>query len=157
MGGQPSQNNQLAAPRTGNNSRSGHPKNSQHPEFQPWKKWIFGISLIIFFFSFVVALDQMFSQPLRIFCLPSIKSLAYIGFSLSLLCLIVIRYLFHEHIAYRERLEDPSEIHALIVDAKIVVPRLTKPERPENYAQKKKDVNDEVNRLEEKGEKRRPV
>ena len=72
--------------------------------------------------------------------------IALAGFLTGLLSEFLVRHKINVH---EKRKEDRSEIEALIQDAKSVQPRLIKPERPTNFAEKRKQLEAEVHRLTE--------
>ena len=77
----------------------------------------------------------------------------YIAFAFVLATVImdrVIRYPLHRH---KARLEDPSEVESLIVEARTVEPRLKDPKKPDYYEDKIVDLEAEVKRLTELGPK----
>jgi len=78
----------------------------------------------------------------------------YIAFTILLIMFLFDRILRHKMIRHDERREDPSEVQALFVEAETVAPRLEKPEtRPEDYEQKVKNLNEEIKRLKNLGER----
>ena len=60
-------------------------------------------------------------------------------------------YVRHEDFARRSRLKDESEVKASIVEAKTVEPRLHEPRRPEEFEEKKKQLDEEIDRLQKIG------
>ena len=58
-------------------------------------------------------------------------------------------WLRHEKALHAARLEDLSEVAAMIVEARYVEPRLKDPQRPEDYERKREELNQEVKRLQD--------
>ena len=105
-------------------------------------KWIAAIMSVFFVF---VALDQLCSQNPFLW---SCRCLAYLGLVLGLASFAYWLYVRHEDFAHRSRLKDESDVRASIVEAKTVEPRLHEPRRPEEFEEKKKELDEEIDRLE---------
>lgn len=79
----------------------------------------------------------------------------YLALVVIPLGVFVDRYVRGDRLIHQSRLEDPSEVRALLIEARTVEPRISPDDlneitrRPENYQQKHKDLQDEVERLEE--------
>ena len=120
-------------------------ENEKRKSWRGWKR-IAAITSVLFVF---VALDQLcFENPVVLW---PCRCLAYLGLVLGLASFAYWRYLQHENVARRSRLTDESEVKASIVEAKTVEPRLCDPRRPEKFEEKKKNLDDEIDRLEKIG------
>ena len=104
-------------------------------------KWIAAITSVLLVF---VAVDQLcFENPFLWPC----RCLAYLGLVLGLASFACWLYVRHEDFARRSRLKDESEVRASIVEAKTVEPRLHEPRRPEEFEEKRKQLDEEIDRL----------
>ena len=120
-------------------------ENEKRKSWRGWKR-IAAITSVLLVF---VALDQLcFENPVVLW---PCRCLAYLGLVLGLASFAYWRYLQHENVARRSRLTDESEVKASIVEAKTVEPRLRDPRRPEKFEEKKKNLDDEIDRLEKIG------
>ena len=112
------------------------------------KRLAITVSWLVVLAGLLMAVDQLcFDSPVLWTC----RCLAYGGLVLVLTGLALVIYCHHKARAYRDRLEDKSSVDASIVEARTVEPRLLDPIRPEKIEEKKKNLNDEVNRLQRIG------
>ena len=94
----------------------------------------------------LVAVDQLcLENPFFWSC----RCLAYLGLVAGLGSFVAWRYFQHKDVAHQGRLEDKSDVEASIVEAKTVEPRMVRPLRPEGFKEKKKNLDNEIKRLEE--------
>ena len=114
------------------------------PELIGWKFLLLlgqrAISLLAFFYVIDQAAVDYF---------PKSTHGTYIALILIPLCFLLSRVFQHEIRVHEERLQDPSEVEALIVEARTIEPRMDN--KPENYAEKAKDLQEEADRLEKAG------
>lgn len=136
------------------------------PKLGLWEKVILRIGYFVFVICLIYLVEQFcsihffswlpkwflekYSIFLESFFGPCIWG-TYVTFTIILLILIInrlIKYRINEH---KARLEDRSEVEAILVEADTVEPRIFGPEKPDNYADKKKQLKMEVDRLNEIG------
>ena len=120
-------------------------KKRSQPQWRPYVVNTFrGFSLA----GLLVAVDQLcLENPFFWSC----RCLAYLGLVAGLGSFVAWRYLLREDVAHQGRLEDKSDVEASIVEAKTVEPRMVRPLRPEGFKEKKKNLDNEIKRLEEIG------
>ncbi len=75
----------------------------------------------------------------------------YVAFGAIFTALLVHHWIYHKRKVHFGRLEDISEVEATFVEVRTVEPRLNKPEKPDRYKEKKKQLEGEVSRLQELG------
>ena len=118
------------------------------PKFIWWKKWIvlpfIWITLSV---SLLYLADQLcFKQT------PSCICCTYIAFGLVLSIIVIDRWIYHEIIVHNARLEDVSEVEATFVEAKVVeLANLGYMSEEEYFKKKKSELDEEVKRLKELG------
>ena len=120
-------------------------KKRSQPQSRPYVVNTFrGLSLA----GLLVAVDQLcLENPFFWSC----RCLAYLGLVAGLGSFVAWRYFQHKDVAHQGRLEDKSDVEASIVEAKTVEPRMVRPLRPEGFKEKKKNLDNEIKRLEEIG------
>lgn len=129
-------------------SPSGGPKLRKDlfpPKLSWWEKATLWISYTALILMSLYLMDQLCLQRIT----ASSVCGTYIAFGVVLSMLLIDRLVRHRLFVHKARLEDPSEIEALIVEAKTVERRLTDPEKPHNYDEKKDQLEKEVTRLQE--------
>lgn len=72
----------------------------------------------------------------------------YFASSVGISALIIDRLIRHKRLVHEARVEDRSEVEAFIQEVKHVEPRLQSPERPAEFEKRRKNLDDEVDRLE---------
>lgn len=77
--------------------------------------------------------------------------MSYVSLGLVLSAILVIRYFCHREVLQEYRGEDLAEVEATMVEARNVQPRLSDPERPESFKEKRTCLLQEVARLKEIG------
>lgn len=86
---------------------------------------------------------------------PAAICATYIALGFVLVGVGLILQVLHMPSVYKGRLEDRSEVEALFVEVRTTEPRLPEtnacPRKPDNYVQKKNDLDVEVHRLEDIG------
>ena len=75
------------------------------------------------------------------------RCVAYVGLIVGLTGFASVFYFRHKEVAHQNRLEDQSEVDALIVEAETVEPRLLDPIKPEGFEEKTKNLATEIGRL----------
>ena len=135
---------------------SPRPQDRLPPQLPRWKMGLLWIARSILFLSLIFVAWQfpacLFASeaPSYSYC-PSDENTGifytYLAFSLILSSVIVGRLLRYGIDVHESRLEVPSEIDSLIVEARFVEPRVLKPIKPDNFEEKKKQILREVQRL----------
>lgn len=127
-----------------------HPQNEFPPKLSRWQR----IFLFIIKVSIICALLYILGQTCPIiFPISSICG-TYFAFGVLLAMFLFDRILRHKILVHEARLEDPSEIHSLFVEAANVELRLTEPEkRPKADDYKIENLKKEVERLKGLGKK----
>ena len=110
-----------------------------------WWQWVF-----FFVAWFFVLVGLVFTADQLCFkILPPCICCTYIAFGFVLSGLIIDRWIHHELIVHNERLEDISEVEAMFVEARTVERTKKGPmSKPDYFEQKKKELLEEVRRLE---------
>jgi len=101
-------------------------------------------------FFFVIPVAYLIEQ----FCLgylPCSLCWTYVAFASVLVGVLIDRNMRQKLSFHEARLEDESEIKALILEARSVEPRLSDPEKPNNYTEQKKELQDRADSLEKNG------
>ena len=126
------------------------PEDKLSPELTKWRRrflrlgraaMLIGVGYIIYICV------QVFWNPSA---LPECICWPYLALAVFLSGLVSDFIIRHKIRVHKSRKEDRSEIEALIQDANNIQPRLTDPERPDNLAEKRKQIENEVHRLTEK-------
>ena len=112
------------------------------------KRLAINVSWLVVFAGLLVAVDQLCFDSTVLW---TSRCLAYAGLIFGLTGLALVIYFRHKARAYRDRLEDKSSVEASIVEARTVGPRLLDPVRPEGIEEKKKNLREEIDRLQEIG------
>ena len=113
----------------------------------PWRKygpWIFYAASIVGF-AFICSRGLPSEYSLLSECL------AHIVLLLILLVVILQHWWGYDCAVHKKRLEDCSVVESTIVEARTATQRLKKPERPEDYADRYKELQDEADRLKSLG------
>ena len=123
---------------------------------QNWGRFIAYFSILsgglLFFLpgGLLCAVDQFCFE--KHFMFQSDLFVGYISLGLIPFGIILDRYIRHRILVHKARLEDPSSVYAAMVEADTVEPRLTNPEKPDNYKKNKEDLENEVERLRKLGQ-----
>ncbi len=128
------------------------------PELSRWQicgliiAYFFFVGGLLFFFfaGLLCAVDKFCFE--NHFMFPSGLNGTYISLGLIPLGIILDRYIRHRILVHKARREDPSSVYATMVEADTVEPRLTNPERPDDYRKNKDDLKNEVERLKKLGQ-----
>ena len=75
----------------------------------------------------------------------------YLAFGLLITFLLVDRIIRHKFRVHKARLVDPSSVDSRFVDVQTIEPRLSEPQKPDDYSTKKQQVIEEKERLEKFG------
>ena len=143
------------------NDEGGHsrpreilPKNQLPPKLSCWENrwsWIARIFMVLGVCFLVYICFQLLWDATEI---PDCRCWTYVALSVFLVGLVTERFLYHERRVHEARTEDQSEIEALIQEAGNVRPRLPsqnkdgqQEDRPKDFAELKKQVDAEVQRL----------
>lgn len=128
------------------------PEDSVRPELSVLKKSLRIIAVCVFFIALLYVTYQLCFQSFwRCSHLPSCICCTYVAMAILPIALIVVCCLSHDTSVHRVRLEDPSVVAAMIVEANTVESRLPEPEKkPGNFDQKVNDLKNEVARLRRK-------
>jgi len=110
------------------------------------------VVLVISYIAFVLASLFLIDQ-LCFGIFQSCICCTYVAFGILIAVLIIDRLIRTKLFIHKARLEDESEVIAMIIEAKTVEPRLLDPEKPDNYEEKKIQLKKEVERLENLGPK----
>lgn len=132
--------------KTSGTDNNGDPKRQEDmfpPKLSGWEKWTLGLSYAALILASVYLVDQLCFLMLTN---PSIY-VSYVAFGVVLAMLLIDRLVRHRFFVHKARLEDHSEIEALIVEAESVEHRLPEPLKPDNYKEKKEKLKEEVERL----------
>lgn len=123
------------------------PEDKLPPELTKWRRFFLRFARVVMFLaiSYIVCICILiFWHPDAVpecICWPY---LALAGFLTGLVSDFVIRHKMRVH---EQRKEDRSEIEALIQEARYVRPRLTDPERPAGFDEKRDQIEKEAKRL----------
>jgi len=110
-----------------------------------------GFSRLLFLGGLFIAINQLcFKNPLFFSSAPF---WAYLGFLIALIAIFADPYLRHKIFVHNARIEDRSGVEAMFVEARTVKPRLADPQKPDDYDNKKNELEIEIKRLEELGPK----
>lgn len=129
-----------------NKKRSKRREKPFPPKLSSVKKCILGFCYLFLFLSLLYLADQICFG-----ILPPCICCTYIVLVIVLAILVIDRWIYHKLIVHNERLEDISLVEAMFVEARTV--ELTKKgpmSEPDYFEQKKKELLEEVRRLEKK-------
>ena len=90
---------------------------------------------------------ETFSLYLEKFFGPCVWG-TYVAFSIVIFVVVIHNVIYHKIKVHKARLEDRSEVKAIIIEARTVKPRLSTPQKPDDYDEKKKELDREIERLE---------
>lgn len=135
------------SPNTGN-AISKRRRDPFPPKLPYWQRIILGFTYLFGVLALVYLVDQ--------FCLgeltPSSVCGTYIAFVVVLSVLLIDRTIRNKITVHKARLVDQSLVAAMMVEAGTVEPRLEKPsKKPDYYEKKVEEINNEVKRLKENG------
>lgn len=127
------------------------------------QKWRLGIIYCVLGICYSIILIQILHCiPSKISCCLYSSScsflvpnpcLTYIALISAILAWLVHFFIWHKQKVYKLRKEDRSEVMASIREAETVESRLQgEPKKPDNFETKKKDLTEEVKRLEQLGD-----
>lgn len=129
--------------------RDTPPEDKLPPELTKWRRFFLRFARVVMWAGViyvVVVCIQIFWNPAAVPECICWTYLALAGFLTGLMSDFIIRHKMRVH---EKRKEDRSEIEALIQEARYVRPRLIDPERPAEFAEKRKQIEEEVKRLED--------
>ena len=134
------------------------PEDQLPPALPCWKICVLWVNRV-FMYSAVCFFGYICLQLLRAATeIPDCRCWTYIALSVFLVGLVIERWLLHEHLVHKTRIEDQSEIKAMIQEARNIQPRLhiqnkNSPQegRPKDFDKRKKQVEAELQRLRKLG------
>jgi len=147
-----------------NKKRSKRCEEPFPPKLRWWQYFILVLNYIAVFLAALYLIEQFCSiHPLsfiterfdflRAVCRPCVWG-TYIAFSIVVAVIVIHYCVWNKIIVHKARLEDRSEVDAIIVEVDTVEPRLMEPEeRPRDYARKKQELMEEKKRLKDIGER----
>ena len=131
--------------------RNVSPEDKLPPELTVWRQrslWVaravMGVGVL---YVIYVCIQNFWSPGISPKC-TYCTYLALAGFLSGLVSEFVIR---HREFVHKARKEDLSVVEALIQEAKNIAPELTKPEKSASLAERRKQIENEVSRLESLG------
>ncbi len=136
----------MDSPKTSRTNSNGDPKRQEDvfpPKLSWWEKVTLWVSYAALILASLYLVDQLCFLMLTN---PSIY-VTYVAFGVVLAMLLIDRLVRHRFFVHKARLEDHSEIEALIVEAESVEHRLPEPLKPDNYEEKRGKLQIEVERL----------
>ncbi len=117
------------------------------PKISQNEKWILRFNVAVAFLFLYYLLDQ--------FCinkLPPNICFSYVALGFLIINVLIYRLVRHKITRHKLRLEDPSEVNSIFVEAGTIYKRVDNPERPKDFKNKLDDLKKEVIRLKQLGE-----